>query len=445
MPYLTPPNVPEERDCRALLIPASTDWLALFGGALTELSLRWNWEQEGITVDQALAVVAEVLNGFYAGCGESGCNIPGGGHVVRLNPDTGEIEELINGDWVEPQGDYALPPTPAREEPTPEERRCLAAANAENALHLLYESLADSWGEALSLQDAINAMMAVLIGIVGTAFGLPVAALIAVFVILMSVVYETIEFVTADLWDEDFSNVLRCYLYECALDNAGVVHFDYQCVINKIGAGVTFDWTTENQVRLLLQVSYLLNVLGSQTIDAAGAATAIVSADCDTCSNDWCFTFDMTLVDADGVGYSTNGCTAAWLSGLGWYAEKGGGCAPLNGQSVLSAVNISFPSTFIRKVVVVGTSFGRTTGSVFAVCFPAINRGGTPAVTVSNDGNGEPVGVELVVNGALTGITAEFQNGAPSPSTQADGTAVVRQVTFYGSGECPFGEPNCVG
>lgn len=285
MPYLTPPSTPEGRDCRALLIPSSSDWLAIFGGALTELSLRWNWEQQGISVDDALAVVSEVLEGFYTGCVNSGCQQPGDLPVVRVNPDTWRIEQLVNGEWVEPQGEYALPPTPARTESTPEERQCLAAANAVNALHTLYEDLSDSWGEALSLEATINSFMAVLIGIVGTAFALPVAALIGIFVALMAVVYETIEYITADLWDTNFTDLLECIFYECSSEIDDVVHFDIQCIINKIGSDVTWDLYTETQIRLLLQVSYLLNVLGSQTIDAAGATTAIASADCDDCGD----------------------------------------------------------------------------------------------------------------------------------------------------------------
>jgi len=293
MPYLTPESVPESTTCRALLIPDSTDWLAIFSGALTELSLRWNWQQQGITVDEALAVVQAVIDGYYNGCVTTGCAQPNGDPVFRLNPETWEIEQLVNGEWVPPQGDAALPPTPPRSEPTADERMCLAAANAVNALSLLYESLSDSWSSALGLQDAINAMMAVLIGIVGTAFGLPVAALIGIFVVLMSVVYETIEYITADVWTEDFSEKLACYFYECSSDDGDVVHFDIQCIINKIGAATTFDWDTEAQLRLLLQVSWLMSTLGAQTIDAAGATTAVEDADCDECAQP-CITVDFT-------------------------------------------------------------------------------------------------------------------------------------------------------
>jgi len=157
-------------------------------------------------------------------------------------------------------------------------------------------------------------MIAVMIGIVGTAFGLPVAALIGIFVVLMSVVYETIEFITADLWDSEFTDLLECIFYECSSEIDDVVHFDIQCIINKIGSDVTWDIYTELQIRLLLQVSYLLNVLGSQTIDAAGATTAIESADCDDCGDPcrhWLGGYG--LLDMEPVQGSTYNATDDWI------------------------------------------------------------------------------------------------------------------------------------
>lgn len=312
MPYLTPEEMPESDDCRSLFIPANSEWLAIVSGAISTLTMERNWQQFGaVTVEQAVDRMEAMLDAYYAGCAGGDCLTPDGYRIVRSNPVTGRIEEDVGGEWVEPQGEYAMPPTPARTEPTAEERRCLAAANAVNALSLLYESLADSWAISETEEQAIDAMMAVLIGIVGTAFALPVAALIAVYIALMAVVYATIEFVTADLWTEGFTEKLTCYFYECSSDDGGVVHFDIQCIYNKIASATTADFDLDEQLRLLLQISWLMMMIGTQALDAAGTATAVGSADCEYCGA-WCYKFDF---GADGLG--------AWTLNYGTLTSEG--------------------------------------------------------------------------------------------------------------------------
>jgi len=179
-------------------------------------------------------------------------------------------------------------------------------------------------------------------------------------------------------------------------------------------------------------------------LNLAGGTTAITSADCSVCNDDWCFTFDMELTDGGATPYSINSCLADWDSGVGWQASVGGECGSLaTGVAAIAAINFSFTSTYIRHVVIVVTSLDRTTGVSFAVGFPAINRGGTPTVHSENNVNGEVFGVDMIVNGSITGITAEAQSNPNSGVVYATGTAVIKQVTFYGSGDCPFGDPNC--
>lgn len=442
MPYLTPDELPETDDCRSLLIPASTDWLAIVSGALTELTKTYNWEQGGsVTVDEAVARMELMIEQYYAGC--EPCTLPGGVKIIRIG-EGGLIEELIGDEWLPPEGDYELPPTPERDEPTPEERLCAAAANASNVLMLAYEDVSDSFNDGLATAAAIASLVALLATLLGsTGFGLAIAALIAIALIIFNVFYSVMEYVTADLWTTDFNDKMICVLRECALEEGDVVHFDFQCVIDKLANATSLTLDME-EVRLFGQIYYLLGWLGSQGLDAAGATTAIIDPVCEDCSDDWCFTFDLTEVDADGSPLTVNGCTASYSGGVGWTATKGGGCAPATGESVLAAINITFASTFIRRVVVVGTSDNRTTGTACAVAFPAINRGGTPVVVCQDIDDGFPLGCELFIEAAITGITAEFQNAAANGVTHSSGTAIIKQVTFYGSGECPFGTPNCI-
>lgn len=443
MPYLTPDELPEERDCRALLIPASSDWLAIVSGALTELVAKYNWQQFGsVTVDDAVEAMQAMIDAYYDGCA-SGCELPGGGSIIRIDDD-GHIQELIDGEWTTPEGDYVIPSPEARSGGTSEDQRCLAAANATNVLQQLYESLSESWGANLSEAEAITDFTAILIAAVGFAFA-PITAAIAAFMeVVFRLLYTALEYLGADLWDADFTDQMRCFLYECSLNSGGVVTFDWDCFTGKLNSLADEFGLTEVQLRLYLQVTYILYFIGGvDGLNLAGGTTAITSADCEDCDDSWCYTFDLEIDDAGATAYTVNGCTAAWAGGTGWYATAGGGCAPLTGQGALSTINISFASTYIRKVVVVGTTTGRSTGLAYAVAFPAINRGGTPAVHGENSANGDPVGVDITINNTITGITAEFQSNPDSGVVYATGTAILKTVTFYGNGDCPFGDPNC--
>jgi len=128
-----------------LSIPADPEWLALFGGALTELLFTWNWEQStgGLSVDDTIAAMQNIIDNWYIStCG--GCELPDGGGILRMLQD-GSVQELIDGEWQEPTGDYATPPTPARTESTADERKCLAAKNAAYVLQQTYEQTLDAW------------------------------------------------------------------------------------------------------------------------------------------------------------------------------------------------------------------------------------------------------------------------------------------------------------
>lgn len=429
MPYLTPDSVPEERDCRALLIPASSDWLAIFSGALTELAKSYNWQQQGITVDAALEVVNEVINGYYDGCANSGCTLPGGMGILRLNPETGMIEQLVNGEWVTPIGDYELPPTPPRTEPTAEERRCLAAANVVNALEIMYEELTDAFSEGESTLEALGTLVGVVIGLLAAVFGSVLLALAAIVAILFETIYETIEFVGADLWTADFTDKLRCFFYECASDDGDVIHFDYQCVINKIGAATEIDWSF-NELRLLLQVGYLLNMLGSQTLDAAGALTAVDTADCGDCSPGWCFVVDLT--DNDGGVEFLSGA-GSWTSGVGLVATD---------------VVISVPRTLLSCKFDLGapaqiqtidtrynydkvTANGATEGT-------GLWEGEFANPLISYQQDVAPEGVDLSLNGVPTNtFTQEFSYFIQPAFNANGGSGVITLIQVTGTGEPP--------
>jgi len=68
MPWLTPPEIPEDGVCRPLFIPLSPEWLAFFGGALTELTQKYNWEAFGaVSIEDTVAKMQEIVDAWYEG------------------------------------------------------------------------------------------------------------------------------------------------------------------------------------------------------------------------------------------------------------------------------------------------------------------------------------------------------------------------------------------
>jgi len=284
MPYLTPDEIPEDDDCRPLSIPASTDWLAIVSGALTELTKTWNWEQQGaVTVDEAVERMQEMIDGYYSGC--TACELPGGGSALRIRTD-GHLEEILpDGEWGEPTGDYVIPPPEARTGGTALDQQCLAAANATNVLQQLYESIADSFAEDLDEAEAVTDMIAVLIVLVGFEFA-PIAFALATFLIaIFRIAYRAVEFITADLWDETFSDQLKCILYECSSNDDGVVTFDWECFNDALYRQLNTFALTEDQLRLYAQIQIIIQIIGGiDAINLAGRTTEITVADCEECN-----------------------------------------------------------------------------------------------------------------------------------------------------------------
>lgn len=290
-----------------------------------------------MTVDEAIARMQTMINIYYAGC--TACRTPGGYRIIRINPTTGHIEELGDaGDWQEPTGDYYTPPPVAREGGTTEDQICLAASNAVNVLMLAYENVTDSISSELDVEAALEALAALIIITAPLIAPSIIFAIGALFLAAFAAFYEFAKFASADVWDADFTKTLVCYFVDCAMNDAGVVTFDWECVQRKLGAAPNpFDITLE-QIRLVGQLSYLVQVIGGvDALNQAGSTTAITSADCSDCAPlGWCYRWNFSVSDG---GYVV-GAQGTWVSGLGWqsqtvapgvydiliYAECGGGC-----------------------------------------------------------------------------------------------------------------------
>jgi len=299
VPYLTPDEIPEDDDCRPLSIPASTAWLAIVSGALTELTKPYNWQQFGaVTVSEAVTRMQQMIDDYYAGC--DACVTPAGAHVFRLTED-GVVEELLpNGEWGDPYGDAELPPVTPREGGTPLDQICLAAKNAVNVYEQLYENLTDSFSIGLSQAAAAEAFILSAETVLGLAVASITFGIASIGFAVFGIVYLLVEYITADVWTEEFSNALTCLLKENATNTDGVVTFDYQAVIKGLSSGLDEFSLTDGQAKLLLQVAYIIQMTGGVNgLNLAGATTAITDDDCSVCG--WGVCWNSGEGEAEGV------------------------------------------------------------------------------------------------------------------------------------------------
>jgi len=288
--FLTPAALGSGVTCRTLRMPDDKETLGVFNSALLTLLDTWRWEQvevTDLTVDEAVAMCREVLDAFWS---SSECDVPtqpGGAPFIGFDA-FGKFQQLYAEGWGEPSGDYTVPPVPPREGGTEEDKRCLAAANAANVLAQLYEELSDAYSQSLAEAEALSNFLAALVLLIGAWLGLAVAAIVAIYRIMFQVVYETVQFVTSDYWTTEFNDRLQCALFECAaVDEDDRVTFDFDCVIKRI-ANTTDALASPFEVLLFGQVQAMLNVIGADGLNAAGATTAITDADCSECAEDWC-------------------------------------------------------------------------------------------------------------------------------------------------------------
>lgn len=305
--FLTPPDVPEDEDCRTLKIPSSKYWLGIFNSALLMLTEPWRWQQvnaEDLTVDETIDLIKPMIEDYWNTGGCATCTLPDGEPVVRLSA-SGNWEQLVNGEWVPPEGDYELPPPAPREEPTEDERKCAASANAANVLSTMYESITDSAANALPIAEGVLALAGVVIAVLVPPVGALMTFLYAVAPIAFGELFAVAEFITEDVWTEDFTKQLICALLNSSFDDGSTVTFDFVGLQKRLVAGTDFTLPSLPELRLLGQIGYMLNIIGAEGLNIAGGTTAITDADCSDCPAEWCRYIDMSE-GCDTYGWIVN-------------------------------------------------------------------------------------------------------------------------------------------
>jgi len=149
--------------------------------------------------------------------------------------------------------------------------------------------------------EAISALIAAFVGVVGFAIAPITFGIYAFFLPIFGLLYTALEFLIADLWDEAVTNQLVCILKGCAVDDAGVVTFDYDCFWQQLNEQVNAFSLSDLQLRLYGQIIYLLYFIGgADGLNLAGGTTAITDDDCSDCA------CDVFLVATAGGGIVEN-------------------------------------------------------------------------------------------------------------------------------------------
>jgi len=423
MPYLTPEELPEERACRALLIPDNYEWLALISGALTELTKEWNWEQWGaVSISDTVTEMQEIINGYY--------NEPCGGScpkMIRIGIN-GQPQQSTDGGetWEDTTGDEAVPPLEARTEPTAEDRRCIASANAANVLALVYEEWVDTWSGDNNL-ELVAANFAILVaGLIGAWLGLITAAAINLAIFIWGEITTILNQATADMWDSDFADIVKCALYENSTDTAGVVTFDYQGFLQSVFDAGEQSANPIEYGLLVAQINYVVYFIGAAGLNHAGETTAIETAECDECQEKWCY--EIFITEGMDVGTIIIG---SFVSGSGLSVVT---ATPTGDRRAGVKMTPAFPATVRRMVI------GYTVTAT----------GTSPLWTMSANNNTVQLGngaVAVGSSGAVVSGTFNYNDYGfyllPSRLGSYSGGGYITYIRLEGDGDNPFGDNNC--
>lgn len=440
--FQTAPNTPSAAACRTFQIPNSLEWLGIFNALYPLMINPYNWEQvneSDLTVDESVTIVKQIWATYWATTSlcDGGCTLPDiFTPPFRLGVN-GRFEQLLpDGTWGEPAGEYAIPPTPARDESTSTERKCNAAANAAHVMELLYEAITDEialGGDALQVAAA---MVAALVTAVGGWIAAPVYAIIQLSIALFVGMIELLQALGSDVWTTEFNERLKCALYDCATDTDDVVTFDLDCIREKLYEPpdlLSPTWFYELQ--LFAQVLYLMETITMDGLNAAGATTYIEDDECSCITH--CMRLDFTLTDGASLGYVNSG--GNYVSGQGYEGVYGGSVSQSDVYGYWD-FGVDVDATEIRMLYLKDGGTGANDVNRLTALYPAATSYNADAYTFNNDNLKDiiPIAKFLPVNHMLRGIGIDINTG-----TSASTARLIAFEVYY-KGDIPEGwEDNC--
>lgn len=93
-PFLTPPDLPVERECKSIQIPSSREWLGIFDNLLLQLTYSWQWQQRvdsAVTIDDTIAFWQTVVDAYWD---DASCAAPNDAPTPFWDEDSDVDDEL---------------------------------------------------------------------------------------------------------------------------------------------------------------------------------------------------------------------------------------------------------------------------------------------------------------------------------------------------------------
>lgn len=285
--------------------------------------------------------------------------------TLRQNPVSRLIEiSTDDGETWEPVPAADPPPRTG----TPDDMRCLAAANAANVLIRTYEDFREKYATT----DDVLVLAAIGFGILGFIFLFPPSIFALIPIIGSMIALGGLESAATD---EDMREFLICLLLENATESAGVVNFDVAAVQAGLAARSEIP---------LLAINIMIPLFGEDGLKRAGATTAITTYDCSVCTD--------TPLDLISTGAAGLYGTLTYLGSGRWriaseatspsnhvigIRRSGGGCFILSNQNFVSGA-----LAYNDRILCGG---GGGIGSFFGVCVSSLFGQSTSSFTIEFD------------------------------------------------------------
>lgn len=253
-------------------------------------------------------------------------SVPGSASTTRIwRVGTGgklQYSDDVGESWDDAEELPEYPQLPERQEASDEEKRCLASRNAAEVLYLVWAEMVDEANGSGSTEFLIATLAGLIGAAIGTFFALPFLVSASFGLARFAGVVSLLLGVVVGVWNDDKTEQLTCLLYENSQVVGGAVVFDF--------ASIAANIDRISDVRIAAVLSLIMNAIGSDGLNHAGATTSVADYDCDQCGS-WVYT--MTPENARGrVEFSVNEWSLCNGSPT-WGAQAAGTVGVYQGQT----------------------------------------------------------------------------------------------------------------
>jgi len=327
------------------------------------------------------------------------------------------VVELPDGTIVLPEQDdtydgRTAPFTPPARGGTPDDNRCIAAANAVEVYYALH-------AQAISavITPVVTVIALAIVTILAAILVLPVAIDIIISILLAGGGIAILSGLEVSDFDTATKQIFKCILYDNATDVSGVVTFDFTAVQAAVVSRIS-------GVNIWAAIDLYLTITGESGLNRAGATTSITSADCSECGS-LCYEMDFTASDFGGAAVpGFTGCV--YTPGAGFSNSGIYGYTNINIGFVFTAFKIEYEFSLAGSVNPSNNCLFTATSGTIAL----VGCDTSPEPAVYTDGGGAPFSGDAI---------------RLNPTNQTSGGVItIHKIRFfYNFGENPDWTPNC--